>query len=47
MNLLGRVAAILDEAGARYAAALAARGVARSTRDVDLLALTRPNRESP
>lgn len=43
MNLLGRVAAILDEAGARYAvvgaAALAARGVARSTRDVDLLAL--------
>lgn len=43
VNLLDRVAAILDEAGARYAvigaAALAARGVARSTRDVDLLAL--------
>ena len=42
MNLLDRVAAILDEAGARYAvigaAALAARGVARSTRDIDLLA---------
>lgn len=43
MNLLDRVAAILDRAGARYAvigaAAMTACGVARSTRDVDLLAL--------
>lgn len=44
MSLVERVAAILDRAGARYAvigaAAMAARGVGRSTRDVDLLTLS-------
>ena len=43
MSLVERVAAILDQAGAGYAvigaAAMAARGVGRSTRDVDLLTL--------
>lgn len=43
MSLLGRVAAVLGEAGIPFAAvggiALAARGVARSTIDVDLLAM--------
>jgi hypothetical protein len=38
VSLVERVAAILDEAGVRYAvigaAAMAARGVGRSTRDV-------------
>ena len=42
MNLLGRVAASLTQAGIPFAAvggvALAARGVVRSTLDIDLLA---------
>ena len=44
MTLVERVAAILDGAGARYAvigaAAMAVHGVARSTRDIDLLTLS-------
>ena len=44
MSLVARVAAILDQAGARYAvigaAAMAVHGVARSTRDIDLLTLS-------
>lgn len=44
VSLVERVAAILDEAGVRYAvigaAAMAVRGVGRSTRDVDLLTLS-------
>lgn len=44
MSLVERVAAILDRADAPYAvigaAAMAARGVGRSTRDVDLLTLS-------
>ena len=44
MSLIERVAAILDQADARYAvigaAAMAARGVGRSTSDVDLLTLS-------
>ena len=44
MSLVERVAAILDRADALYAvigaAAMAARGVGRSTRDVDLLTLS-------
>ena len=44
MSLLERVASTLDRAGARYAvigaAAMAAHGVGRSTRDVDLLTLS-------
>ena len=44
MSLVERVAAILDQADAPYAvigaAAMAARGVGRSTRDVDLLTLS-------
>ena len=44
VSLLERVAAILDRADARYAvigaAAMAAHGVGRSTRDVDLLTLS-------
>ena len=44
MTLVERVAAILDQAGARYAvigaAAMAVHGIARSTRDIDLLTLS-------
>ncbi len=44
MSLVERVAAILDQAGARYAligaAAMAVHGVSRSTRDIDLLTLS-------
>ena len=44
MTLVERVAVILDQAGARYAvigaAAMAVHGVARSTRDIDLLTLS-------
>ena len=44
VTLVERVAAILDRAGARYAvigaAAMAVHGVARSTRDIDLLTLS-------
>lgn len=44
VSLIERVASILDRAGARYAvigaAAMAARGVGRATRDVDLLTLS-------
>lgn len=43
MSLLDRVTAILDRAGVPYAvigaAAMATHGVARSTHDIDLLAL--------
>jgi len=43
VSLIGRVAAVLEEAGIPFAAvggiALAARGVARSTLDIDLLAM--------
>ena len=43
MSLLDRVTAVLDGAGPRYAvigaSAMAARGVARSTHDIDLLTL--------
>ena len=45
MTLLDRVTAILDRAGVRYAVigawAMAAHGVARSTYDIDLLALAK------
>ena len=44
VSLIERIASALDQAGARYAvigaAAMAARGVGRSTRDVDLLTLS-------
>ena len=44
MSLIERVTQVLDQAGARYAvigaAAMAARGVGRSTRDLDLLTLS-------
>jgi len=44
VSLIERVASTLDQVGARYAvigaAAMAARGVGRSTRDVDLLTLS-------
>ena len=44
MSLIERVASTLDRAGARYAVigavAMAARGVSRATRDVDLLTLS-------
>ena len=44
MSLIERVTSILDQAGARYAVigavAMAARGVSRATRDVDLLTLS-------
>ena len=44
VSLIARVASTLDRAGARYAvigaAAMAARGVSRATRDVDLLTLS-------